>query len=334
METLQNLLGAVGKIALGATILEDRSLTIDSVQTVGDPAALESLGLNLMGNTPIDVDFVGKVPATASAFVHFKNLSGAFDNALANLTAIAEQQGQSGEEINAQIAQFESELLEATGINLREDILSWLTGNVILFNGYDVLEPGTPSILTGMFYPEVTPVQPIEQGLIIEVTDAAKAAALVPISAAINVPLAIVIAANEEVFIISTRASAESILTGGASITDDAAYQAAQALAVSNPVSWGYIGRSGFTLIGDTIAASGPVIGDVSPEIIAGLTGTPMPTQSPEDKLRQLEMRQQAIEQAQTMVRTIVTLFDSASVSSGMAGETAVISRLVLTLAE
>ncbi|MBX3064035.1 MAG: DUF3352 domain-containing protein [Anaerolineae bacterium] len=369
MEMMQKVLDAIGPTAIGATILADRSLTIDAAQTIADPTALAALGMSMASYEPIDVEFARHVPIHASAFVQFKNVAALYDSALKNATSMAAQQGQDVEQINKQIEEFQSQLLKETGINLQEDVLSWLTGNVIVFSQYDVPKPGSATIFNSPLYPDQEPANPLHQGLIIEASDTAKAAALVakldallqraatdgkfkvaketisgteatvvtvsaPLPSGKTASFDIVIASNDEVFVIATRGAATAILAGQPGITDDPAFKAAQALALKDTVGYGYMAQSGFALLGDlAIAAAQPVSATFS-SITADLSGTPMPSPTPQDEGALREQLRKQFEQSQTMVRTIVSLFDSAFASSSVVDGTNSVSRLVLSLAK
>lgn len=360
---------AIGPIAMGATILDDRTLTLDSAQKVGDFSKLEALGVTMPKLTAIDPAFAAMLPSNAAAVIHGTNLTGIIDNSIANLKAFAKLQGADQEAmIEKQIAQFEAELLKNTGINLRDDVLSWLTGDFALVSGYQTPAVGAATIFTAPFYtPGTTLAQPFDIGLVFEATDATKAAAL---SAKLEALLAmavknskeatltsetvggtkvtllsvtqpldtnspaisfeVMIAANDKVFMIGTRRVVENILTGFPGLDTGATYLAAAKYLLPNPYAVFYLSGDGFNLIGDlvTLVAAGR---QTAVMLVPRLAETPTPgTPTVDPKAEMLK----EFETAQTLVRTITALFESATISATQTEGGDTLSRAVITLAK
>lgn len=363
---------AVGPIAIGATILDDRTLTLDTVQKVGDYSQLEALGVTMPKLTAVDPAFAALIPSNAAAVIHGTNITGIIDNSIANVKAVAKLQGTQGVDqeamIDQQIAQFEAELLKNTGIALREDVLSWLTGDFAIVSGYQTPAIGTPMIFTAPFYtPGTTLTQPFDVALIFEATDATKAASL---SAKLEALLAVavknsteaklssetiggtkvtvlsvtqpldanspaitfdlMIAANDKMFAIGARRVVENMLTGFPGLETGATYLAASKYLLPNPYAVFYLSNDGFNLIGDlaVISAAGQ---QTAIMLMPTLATTPNPnTPTPDPKGEMLK----AFEQAQTLARAVTALFESATISATQneAGDN--ISRAVITLAK
>ena len=197
--------------------------------------------------------------------------------------------------------------LQAIGLNLENDILSWLTGDFAIFTQYDVPEPGTPSLFMLGIDPD-TPVPVNAQiALMIDATDATKAQNLVetlatqlsdagaPVSReTINganaivlalplpqlaTPAEIIIGANDAVFVVGTRAAATAALNGGGNLTADATYTriAKYLLPEANFVE--YLSPEGVTMLADGITA----INFEVTEAFRGVSGgTPL---SPEERV-------------------------------------------------
>jgi hypothetical protein len=182
-QLFEALSAAIGANAIGATILDDRTLVLDSVQQTGDLSKLTALGLSMPTYNAVDPAFLANIPSTAAAVVHGTDLKGLIDSSLATLVGLEKWQvEQRGTQpvVEKQIAQFEAELLKNTGISLRNDILNWLTGDFAIIAGYQTPAPGTPTLFTvPLFAPGTDIQQAADWGLIFEATDAPKAAALV-----------------------------------------------------------------------------------------------------------------------------------------------------------
>src|SRR5690606_5663100 len=126
---------------IGATILDDRSLTLDYVQPITDLAAYEAFGININTNyTPVDYDFARFIPAGTPFVLQGTDLQAVFNNAIANLAAAAAMQESfvpdgvesPVDEIDDAMNQIQFAISGLTGLRLQEEILSWMTGNYAL----------------------------------------------------------------------------------------------------------------------------------------------------------------------------------------------------------
>ncbi|MCA9913598.1 MAG: DUF3352 domain-containing protein, partial [Anaerolineae bacterium] len=151
------LLVQAGALAVGATILNDRSLTIDIAQN------LPNLPAGYISAEPVNQEFLRFIPANTNALIHSTDLSaaitGIFDLADMN-------QGQSSqEEIAAALAEV--------GIDLQADILDWADGNYALF-----LHADTLPIVRDFAENRFNVAGRLEFGVVVEATDSAAAQGL------------------------------------------------------------------------------------------------------------------------------------------------------------
>jgi hypothetical protein len=341
---------AVGPTVIGATILDDRTLTLDFAQQIGDLTELEKLGITLPKLTPIKPAFNANIPADAAAVIRGSNLAGIVDYALTSVVNTSKLQSEAeSKRIAEQIAEFEAEFLKNTGIDLREDILSWLTGDFAMVAGYTSPEPGTVTFLNTPLYPDEAPdTDALNGGLVFEVTDKDKAdtliakletliavglkdnkqatfatetigetkALVITGNVSSDAQLDVIIAANDDVFVVATRGLAEAILKGEDGLDTSSAYRAANPYVLSNPTSVAYLSQDGVNLIGDLV-----LLGVISDSL------GPAMRQAPADA-------QKKFIEIQTQVRAALEMIESATVSSTSDEDGNTISRAVITLAE
>ena len=172
MSAIMPLLNAIGPVAIGGTILNDVSLTLDYAMEL-DTSAYEDIGLPSPTNlAPLDPAFAAHVPADAPLVIFQTGLGYNFDGMMAGLDLQAEAMGEEGAQIQEGIAQFEAMFTQFTGLDLREDVISWMTGN------YAVFLKLNPELNTSSAF-GVFATFPVEFGLAVEATDPTQAAATV-----------------------------------------------------------------------------------------------------------------------------------------------------------
>ncbi|MFN8528735.1 MAG: DUF3352 domain-containing protein [Anaerolineae bacterium] len=142
-------------VAIGLTILNNDTLTIDVATLAGGTAS-----------QAINPDFVRFLPANAGAVVQATNLTGLYDTAM---TLAASSAGSSN---SASPDQQVEAALQAIGLDLREDVLSWTTGDYALFARADLVE-----IARGVNANKLDVNGLYDFGLIMEATDPALAIA-------------------------------------------------------------------------------------------------------------------------------------------------------------
>lgn len=277
----------LGQQAIGFTLLDERSLVMDVASRLGDSAMLDNLGVSLPALQPVDTAFAANLPADTSFAIHTGNLKAVYESLVAAARASAEQEGTSPEEFERSLNQIAFGVRGLTGLDLDEDILSWMTGDFALFASVDSAALSDLMMQSMSGEPAVFETLPFSAGLIIEVTDPDKARALAAgitkalpqltsqndditlaeeqigganvtvISAPIelqpdyNVPFDLIIGANDAVFVIATREAATAALTsigGGASgLAGDPAFAEAARYILPNASSVWYMDDDGFS---------------------------------------------------------------------------------------
>lgn len=272
-----------GGLLLGATILDSGALSLDLAFS---PLELESVSV-----TSIDPAFARFIPADANAVIHSTNLGGG----LQTLAELSQQT--SGQDM---IAGFE-QLTAVFGLTF-DQFLTLTSGDYVLFSRLDLrgaLEAGTatnPTVLTDYF----------DMALVLEATDPALAAEfdgriaellnvgaqdqdftvstvtvgetevtrldlVIPEN---NIPLALGIAATDEVFVVGTFGAVEQVLTGAPAIDTQPAYTAAAADLLPNPVVVAYADGSAFSGLFVSVGFVGSSVNSVFEEVQNELDGT------------------------------------------------------------
>lgn len=264
------------RFAIGATILDGRSLVLDFVA----PDSSSVLGIDL--NKPTDPAFARFMPANTVFSFQIRDLKSFYEAILAALRASLEAQGGTAlRDLERGLEQLESTLRILLRLDLNEDILSWMTGNVALFIAYTPQEPSLLEALRDL--ENQVAFVGLDFGLIVEATDPSKAANLVAelgnaLKAALRnqpdvtvtqeerrvtvalkprdltTPIEIVISANDAVFYIATGAAAAHIESGEEGLSAAAGYrEAAQYLLPESAQIW-YMGSDAINLIGELVA--------------------------------------------------------------------------------
>ncbi len=278
----------------GFTILDQRTLMIELVQPITDPALWAAAGVTPEAFVPVDLSFARHIAAGTPLVIHGTDLNGLFENALQNLSMTLEQlqaadpsltMGMTPEETAALINDTLTFGVQgALGLNLSEDILSWMTGDFALTLG---INPALDDVRTAGDAMSLN-VLPIDFSLLIEATDPARARNLVsaigsslrqfasaelrvsqetiagematvltiPASFDVPFPIEIITAANDEVFVIGTRAYVEAALSDGPGITADPYFIEMQAYLVDEPASVLYAAGEGLTPLVNFLAAT------------------------------------------------------------------------------
>lgn len=259
-----------GDIAIGGTLLDSKTLTLD--------IALTSIAPTSVAQT-IDPAFGRYLPANTTAMIHSVDLSGQLEQVL----ALAASQNNP----NAR-AELEQALL-AAGLSL-DDLLAWTTGDYAIFTGLNttaltrsladgnaegvssnldfgvVIEAVEPElaqqfasklseILTMALggNPDVNVVQTEING-----TPVTRIELNIPAAGTTSVNLALGLAANDEVFVFGTFRVVEGILTGASGFDTNPMYAESTAYLLPNAVSVWY--ADGSTLVsGTTLLGLGTV---------------------------------------------------------------------------
>ncbi|MEO1668309.1 MAG: DUF3352 domain-containing protein [Chloroflexota bacterium] len=174
LEVTEDILAAIQGIGIGATLLDERTLTMDFVQDVDLPA-LEALGFSYALPSRINTDFAEHIPENMAFVYMASNLGGLYDATIENLITQSsmlppEAGGMTSEEINEGIEQGEFLVGAFSGLNIRNDVLSWMTSDFALVAGFTA----DAATITSL---ESIDDLPIDYGLIFDATADPDAAA-------------------------------------------------------------------------------------------------------------------------------------------------------------
>jgi hypothetical protein len=323
-------------LGVGFAILDERSLIIDIVSR-GDPGAIAgALGLEASASAeaqPIDLSFARFIPAGTPIVTHVTNLAGAYDTLLDAVRAGALLGGaeditaEALAEIESGIAGIEFAVRGLTGLDLREEILSWMTGDLAIWLGltpqaaeatslFRALAAGLPvdfgilvdarpnpdgaaALVNGLknaldFAARQLPADSTTSITVTDETIGGNPAVSVSIAdPSLPFPIELVTGASADVFVIGTRAAAEAALNPRAGLDGDPAFQEALRYALEDTVQLQYL--------------AGAPLAPLFNLLQGGSSSSPQPSE-------------------------IISLISSSSISSTAADNTACI-RLVLTLA-
>src|SRR5690606_10524907 len=173
---LSPLMEGIGGQVWGATILEGRSIVLDIAQPITDPSIYEEIGMSVPSSTPISYDFARFIPAGTPFVIQSTDLNSVYKTLIDSYRRTIEMMEVEGsgsvEELERSLEQMEFAIRGMTGLDLEDDILSWMTGNYALAFGFspaleDLPRSGIPSSF------------PVEFGFLVEATDAEAAQAVV-----------------------------------------------------------------------------------------------------------------------------------------------------------
>ncbi len=263
-------------ITMGATILDDSVLTLDVVSSVTPQQALGVF------TTPITPDFAAFIPNGVDLLIWGADLN-TYVNYLIDILpeALSAGTGVQPGEFAREVENALSDFTRTTGLNLRTDILSWMTGDFAIYSTLD-LEP-----LVNLLFPAPrnTPAPalsevPVEFGVVIATNNPTKTAEVVatlsnllrgalagapdvriePINESgfrgiellITVPLAgpstsfdILLVSNDQLFFFGTTKTAERILAGDNALSDPV-FNRALTYAPANVTQFTYTDDEGF----------------------------------------------------------------------------------------
>lgn len=333
MQTAMQMMDFYRAQAIGLTILDERSLTLDFAAPV-NMAALEGFMVDPFqyAANPVNLDLAHLIPAGTPLVAFGTNLRDSYDAVLENINTLFEMQQDMDAAMERDFQDFQTAIwgLEFlvrgfTGLELREDILEWMDGTYAF---YLRLSP-TASDASNIF--AALQEFPIDFGLVVEVTDGAGAQTLMAnlVSALSDLPanpaedvtvtteqingadavsilietnsipesVELMVGGNDEVFVFGTRRAVEAALDPNAGLDADPAFAEALQYALTDTYSLMYMSGEGLLPIARLIESSG------------------------EDA-----------EEAAAAVEGVFSLIGSASVSGVLVGEDGVLARAVLTL--
>ncbi len=291
MDQLMDMVSGLTSVQVyGFTILDDDSLVMDAVQPLPDADALAAAGypdIDYSTYGVVDPEFVQYVPSGTTLVFQMSNLRRYIEDAERSFAAAVELQmqmiegtGISPEEVERQLRQMEmaGEFLEGlTGLDLRDDVISWMDGDFVLALS---LNPAFAEAVAGETM-RTFPF-PVEFAMIVDAESNPEAAAaavaglgdvaenflgetgdvtvtqetigggeawVITVDDSMVEPFDIVIGSDEHVFVIGTREMARHALAPDGGLNTDAAYQAAQAYVPDNAVLAAYILGDSFPTI-------------------------------------------------------------------------------------
>ncbi len=245
---------------------DGNTILLDAVQVVAGEAMalLPDFGV-------VDPTFMDHVPSNAVFVMHASNLRALIDSYVSMFETLGEIDPAMMRDFEQALQQIDSVLMTVGGFTLQEGVLDWLTGDYALFAAY---EPAVPDVPVG--------VTQIQGGIVIEATDPVRARAVVDAfaNAAAMLPLErqgvvygretvagadsvvftasdgvqsvdVVVASNDTVFVIGTRAAAEQALSGTGGLYNSADYSLAQSYYSGGQILSMYLDGDIFTLMGD-----------------------------------------------------------------------------------
>lgn len=248
--------------AVGLTILDARSLTIDMVMPYGAMMSqMAEMGYSTDMPRPVNPAFADRIPAGMPLVIHGTGLATQYRNQIANFRLQAEAMnepdmeafGMGLEEIQ-QIEEMITFFVQGlTGLDFQDKVLPALDGDFALYMGPKA------SLADAKNMRDLTGELPLDFGLVLEVSDPEVSAALVkgitnavglseevttstetiggtealvitvPPSRDMPFPVEIVVAGNDEVFFIGTRDAARASLNPDGGLPSDPFYQEASA---------------------------------------------------------------------------------------------------------
>lgn len=265
---LQDLSASAAPQVVGFTMLNERALVIDSVQSM-DAAALARAA-----SQPVDLAFAGYIPRGTPLVIHASNLEGLYNAAIDQLRDAAALETDDDdfepEDLEQVLAQIGFLVRGATGLELEEEILSWMDGDFALTLDFDPALTDVPAgadpmdVLFSRF--------PFDFGVLIATSSPTQSAAFISglqesltnltdetttVSAetigGANVvvitvededmpfPLELLLGSNDTLFAFGTRKAVTGALNPTEGLIADASFIEAQATMLANPFTVLYL---------------------------------------------------------------------------------------------
>jgi hypothetical protein len=291
MQMFMGMMDAVEPFAIGFTILDERSLTMDAaLSTAGLTEAFAGANVPAtMSLPPVDLAFARHIPAGTPLVIMGTELRLTYDVLLEALRGIAAMQTDEDstavQDVELALWMVEFGIRGLTGLELREDILEWMGGTYALYVGL------TPTAQDTRNMRDLVSELPVDFALAVEATDSAGAAALrenlnrvlgaLPDNPGDNITVSIeqiggvdavvftwetfnmppklefVFAANDEVFVVGTRRYVEAALDPQNGLDTDPAFIEANQYLLPNTSAVYYLSGADLAPLAD-IAALAP----------------------------------------------------------------------------
>jgi hypothetical protein len=175
MAMVEPFFTAFGGAAVGFTVLDERALTMDLALEY-DVSALGAMAPDMSSFAPFDPAFAIHLPAGTQLAIQGTGLSQSIEQGLDSLAMAQAMDPASGDDAPTAeelLAGINFVVRGATGLDLEEDILSWMTGQYAVGMSVDFAAL-LDAAMTGDFPPEA-----LSFGVVIENTDQQGAEALV-----------------------------------------------------------------------------------------------------------------------------------------------------------
>ena len=135
----------IGGTAIGATILDDNSLTLDIVQRDGNQALRNALGLMGGPTTAINPAFANLLPANAVVAMQITNIEEQWDRARANLGALvnaavlqAPDNPFGANAVDSILRPINLMTIAFTGLDYERDLANWMRSDALFFAGLNM----------------------------------------------------------------------------------------------------------------------------------------------------------------------------------------------------
>lgn len=329
-----------GDIAIGGTLLDSKTLTLDIAMMTGTPATVTQA---------VDPAFMRYIPANTTAFTHSADLSGQLEQ----LFELVAAQGNP----NAR-AEFEQALL-AAGLSL-DDVLAWTTGDYALFTGLnapslirDLADTNAEGFASNLVFGVVIEaVEPqLAKQFAVKLSEILKMALAgnpdvnvvetdingtpvtrielnIPSTPGQSINLALGLAASDEVFVFGTFGAVESILTGATGFDTNPVYAESTAYLLPNAVSVWY--ADGTTLVSGTALLGLGTLGMSS----MGRFGGAFDMNFNDQPTAQTVQNQDEAQQILAIIERLSQLVRYGTISAAVTPEGAYAIRATLTLGE
>jgi hypothetical protein len=276
--------------AVGLTILDARSLTIDMVMPYSAMMAqMAEMGYSTDMPRPVNPAFADRIPAGMPLVIHGTGLATQYRNQIANLKLQAEAMGESDMEVFGygleQIEKMEEQITffvqGLTGLDFEDEVLPAIDGDFALYMGPKA------SLADAKDMRDLLGELPLDFGLVLEVSDPDVSAALVkgitnavgmadevttstetiggtealvitvPPSRDLPFPIEIIVAGNDDVFFIGTRDAARASLNPDGGLPSDPFYQEASAYLLDQPSYVLYLAGDGLLPLVNVVEMQG-----------------------------------------------------------------------------
>jgi len=337
---------AVGGAAFGMTILDGRTFTMDFAQSI------DSQVIDVTALPTVDLAFASNIPAGAELVMHGTDLSSSLRGMLETISEIAPEGEPDPVE---QLTQG----INAIGLDLEADILSWTKGNYAAYVDLD-----TDAVLAAVSANSPNfDTLPVDMGVLLEATDKDAAERLatslgntltgilaqeemvtvsastvgdVPVTSISGVipvdgaalPFEMTLGANSEAFFFSTRGGAEFLVGNEPGLNTDPVFNDAAQYFLPNPYLVLYTNDTGFLTIltVPTLTLLGPAIQNVFDEIVDELETGYLP-----DVPTMRYVQDDPMQMVMLGIQAYQDIMASSSVTAAVVGD-AIVSRAVFTI--